>query len=443
MNHGATFGVKKKAPSRKEAILADKRKHLDSIDTYIIELAEKLNKGDSKGLQQLLDFFGAGSKCSRWSYWNLLGLVRQRPDIQRPATIQEAAEAGHFVKREVKPIAILVPRVIEFSEPKRSIKNEELPWKEDVAQRLELSSERCLLQVWQEPSGEWTWLKATLPERTPEASGLTASSTEAKDNAIASLSEEQLLDLAKAFAPRPQTRTYFNLVHCVVDLGRDTVGPCLPDLDHAGEDVGPILQAITEYARTVGVEAIAHRRSIEDLVSGSIGTAWEDGKIFISDALSTERRIGVWIHELTHWLTHLRPEAIVTDADSSGSNERPARHIRELQAEACSYVVSRSLGIKSDFSIPYLQNWNVTKRDLELNLRVIAQTSRELLQGIIPLIIGEARKAEETLEPESANEEAIPKSWEEFQRALDGQDPLPVEELDDLSPVKATIRATI
>jgi hypothetical protein len=59
------------------------------------------------------------------------------------------------------------------------------------------------------------------------------------------------------------------------------------------------------------------------------------------------------------------------------------------------------------------------------------------------LIIGEARKAEETLEPESANEEAIPKSWEEFQRALDGQDPLPVEELDDLSPVKATIRATI
>src|SRR6202008_781784 len=119
-------GVKKKdLPT-----LKDKRQHLDSIEKYIIELAENLNKGDHKPLQQLLDFFGAGRKCSRWSYWNLIGLLRQRPDIQRPGKIREAAEVGHYVRRGVDPAAILVPRVIELCPSREnSLKKDEIPWK--------------------------------------------------------------------------------------------------------------------------------------------------------------------------------------------------------------------------------------------------------------------------------------------------------------------------
>ena len=447
--------VKKKAQSQKEATLNDKRQHLDSIDAYTLELAEKLNKGDHKALQQVLDFFGTGRKCARWSYWNLIGLLRQRPDIQRPVTVRAAAEVGHYVRRGVKPVAILVPRVIELcssQEPKSSLKNDKLPWKANAAQRLELFPDHCLLQVWQEPSGEWAWLNATYPERTPIASGTAASLPEAQDRALASLNEEQLRDLAKASAPKPKTRTYFNLVGCVVDLGRDTVGPSLmSDLDQTGEDVGHILEAITGYARSIGVEAIAHRRSVEDLVSGSIGTAWEDDKVYVSDTLSPERKIGVWIHELTHWLTHLRPEANVSNTQSSGSGERPARHIRELQAEACSYVVSRSLGLRSEFSIGYLQGWNITKLDLELNMRVIVNTSRELLQGITPLIRGEARDVMEdglvAIRGNPAIDEAIPESWEQFQKALQDQEDSSTTDneqaQDGLSPIKARIRATI
>jgi hypothetical protein len=111
-------------------------------------------------------------------------------------------------------------------------------------------------------------------------------------------------------------------------------------------------------------------------------------------------------------------------------------------SEACSYVVSRSLGIESEFSISGLRDYRITKRDLELNLRVIAQISREILHGITPLIKAE----EETLAVPALNtisDEEIQESWEDFQKALQSQVADDEQELDDLAPVKATIRATI
>jgi len=451
-------GVKQKATAvqagrglAREATFRDKRAHLNSIEDHITELAEKLNQGNQKAFQQVLNFFGTGRKCVRWSYWNLLGLLRQRPDLQRPATIREAAEVGHYVKRGVMPAAILVPRVIELPpenepSPESSLRKEALPWKADAALRLQLISTGVLLQVWQEQSAPWAWLKATYPGLTPLESGTAHSLLEAQDKALASLSEEQLCDLVKACAaqntPKPQTRTCFNLVHCVVDLGRDTIGPQLMvDLDQSGEDLGHVLGGIVEYAHSVGVEPILHRRTVDDMVSGSIGTAWADGKIFVSDALSPERKIVTWLHELTHWLTHLRPEAgLLTGFGASTPGERQPRHIRELQAEACAYVVSKSLGIPSRFSIGYLAGWNITKRDVELNLRVIAQAARELLQGITPLIKKNPLRTEDTLiaAPEPVSEEAVPESWQEFEKALEIQHDH--EEEKRLSPVKARSR---
>ena len=260
-------GVKKKNQSRTKASLSDKRRHLDSIDSYIIDLAKQLNNGDGKGVQQLLDFFGAGRKCSRWSYWNLVGLIRQRPDMRHPVTIREAAELGHYPKTGVNPVAILVPRVIEVSSSleRASLKSNDVPWKTNMADRLELLVGNQLLEVWQDLGGQWEWLKATYPERTPIVSGSAGSSSEAKDCALASLSEEQLRNLAEAAAPKPQARTYFNLVRCVVDLGRDTIGPILMLEPHQnGTEVGHILDAVIQYARSVGVEAVDSRHAAAD-----------------------------------------------------------------------------------------------------------------------------------------------------------------------------------
>jgi hypothetical protein len=434
----------------REASLREKRAHLDSIEAHIFELAERLTQGDQKPLQKVLDFFGTGRKCSRWSYWNLVGLLAQRPDLQRPVTIREAAEVGHYKKSNVKPAAIFVPRVVELpSEENPSQENssgkEALPWKANWAQRLQLFPDGLLLQVWQVQSAPWAWLKATYPGLQPLELGTANSLVDAQDKALASLSEEQRRDLVKVYAaqnsPKPRTRTYFNLVHCVVELGRDTVGPKLmADLDETGEDLGQVLEGIVEYAHSVGVDPIAHRRSVEDLASGSIGTAWGDGKVFISDALSPERKIGAWLHELTHWITHLRPEAALLNI--SGGSDAGDRHIRELQAEACAYVVCKSLGIPSSFSIGYLAGWKVTKRDVELNLRVIAQVSRELLQGITPLIKKNSLRIENTLtaipEPEAERAEVVPESWQEFEKALQSQ--RDQDEEKSLSPVIARNR---
>ena len=416
------IGVKKKNQSRLQAALSDKRRYLDSIDSYIINLAKQLNNGDSKGVQQLLDFFSAGMKCSRWSYWNLVGLIRQRP-----VTIREAAGFGHYRKRGVNPVAILVPRVIEVSsspKPEVPLKNSDVLWKTNAAIRLELFAGNQLLEVWQGPGG-WEWLKANYPERKPIASGCAPSSIEAKDSALASLNEEQLRDLAKASATRPQTRTYFNLIRCVVDLGRDTIGPDLMlECNQAAAEVGHILDAVSQYAASVGIEAI----DSQDLAA--------DG------ARDPDLEIRARIRELAHRPTDLQP----ANAQNGGSTAtgRPARNIWELQSEACSYVVSRSLGIESEFSISGLRDCRITKRDLELNLRVIAQISREILHGITPLIKAE----EETLAVPALNtisDEEIPESWEDFQRALEIQENPPSfgDMEEGLAPVKATIRATI
>ena len=376
-------------------------------------------------LQQLLDFFSAGMKCSRWSYWNLVGLIRQRPDIQRPVTIREAAGFGHYRKRGVNPVAILVPRVIEVSsspKPEVPLKNSDVLWKTNAANRLELFAGNQLLEVWQGPGG-WEWLKANYPERKPIASGCAPSSIEAKDSALASLNEEQLRDLAKASVPRPQTRTYFNLIRCVVDLGRDTIGPDLMlQCNQTAAELGHILDAVRQYAASVGIEAI----DSQDLAA--------DG------ARDPDLEIRARIRELAHRPTDLQP----ANAQNGGSTGRPARNIWELQSEACSYVVSRSLGIESEFSISGLRDCRITKRDLELNLRVIAQISREILHGITPLIKAE----EETLAVPALNtisDEEIPESWEDFQRALEIQENPPSfgDMEEGLAPVKATIRATI
>src|SRR5262249_4717874 len=158
---------------------------------------------------------------------------------------REAAEVGHYVKRGVIPAAILVPRVIELPpenepSPESSLRKEALPWKADAALRLQLISTGVLLQVWQEQTVPWALLKATYPGLTPLESGTAHSLLEAQDKALASLSEEQLCDLVNAQnASKRRTRTYFNLVHCVVDLDRDTIGPQLMvDLDQSGEDLG-------------------------------------------------------------------------------------------------------------------------------------------------------------------------------------------------------------
>jgi hypothetical protein len=80
---------------------------------------------------------------------------------------------------------------------------------------------------------------------------------------------------------------------------------------------------------------------------------------------------------------------------------------------------------------------------VELNLRVIAQVSRELLQGITPLIKKNQSRSENTvtaiseLEPKRA--EVVPESWQEFEKALQSQ--RDQDEEKNLSPVIARSRA--
>src|ERR1700758_3756354 len=114
-SNGAAAGPSRDGSDRDRfgctSIRERKKQFFDPIDSYATELAEKITKGDSEGLKKLLDFFS--SKCVRWSYLNLLGLMLQRPNIQRPVTIREARNLGHYKKKDVTAATILVPHVVE------------------------------------------------------------------------------------------------------------------------------------------------------------------------------------------------------------------------------------------------------------------------------------------------------------------------------------------
>jgi hypothetical protein len=318
--------------------------------------------------------------------------------------------------------------VVEVSpsqKPESSPTNFDVLWKINVTNRLELLAGNQLLEVWDSPLG-WEWLKMDYLTRTPIASGCATSSDEAKNSALASLSEEQLRNLAAAAAaaataaPRPRTRTYFNLIPCVVDLGIDTVGPGLMLEHQPSKEVGHILDAVSQYASCVGVETI----------EGGAG--------------ARHLEIRAWIRAIADRLMHAQPEFTPVDGQDLPSTEQPVRNLKKLQSEACSYVVLKSLGVEGDFSISSLRDCRITKRDLESNLHEIAQVSREILKGITPL----KRVQEETLCVPVADPIAdglVPASWEEFQCALELQEspPLAAGVEEDLSPVKTTIRATI
>jgi hypothetical protein len=56
-------GVKKKAQFRIRAALSDKRKHLDSIEKYVLDLARQLNSGEARTYNNSWNSSGRGASA--------------------------------------------------------------------------------------------------------------------------------------------------------------------------------------------------------------------------------------------------------------------------------------------------------------------------------------------------------------------------------------------
>lgn len=107
-------------------------------------------------------------------------------------------------------------------------------------------------------------------------------------------------------------------------------------------------------------------------ISGGADGVSFGGKVQIHQRLKAQERFQVLAHELAHELLHV---------DNHKSSNKLPKPIRELQAEAIAFVVSRANGIGSlDESSVYIQSYGGDTKLLESSLETIRKTSIEILR---------------------------------------------------------------
>jgi len=132
----------------------------------------------------------------------------------------------------------------------------------------------------------------------------------------------------------------FRVVH-VFDASQ-TEGKELAELGSIRGDPGERTTQIEELIRAKGIEL-----SFEDSLSGALGVS-EGGKISVLSSLSPAQMFSTLVHELAHELLH-----------RGVRRQETTKVIRETEAEAVAYVVTRAAGLEcSTKSADYIQLWS-------------------------------------------------------------------------------------
>jgi len=142
-----------------------------------------------------------------------------------------------------------------------------------------------------------------------------------------------------------------------------------------GEITGELLSALEEVVRAEGIDL----EYVDKIFRGAVGMS-RKGKIDVRADLNREQRFSVLAHELGHGLLH-------------GPQERTklSRKVKELEAEATAFVVSRHFGL--DTKAPtYLALYRVEEVDITASLDRIVSTASKIIRGIIRQQIKESMK---------------------------------------------------
>lgn len=168
----------------------------------------------------------------------------------------------------------------------------------------------------------------------------------------------------------------FRAVH-VFDVSQ-TEGGELPEFSHIGGDPGEKLQ------RLIGVVA---ERGIELDYQSSLGGAdgvSQGGKITVREGLTPAEEFAVLAHELAHELLH-RTER----------RKETTRKVRELEAEAVAFVVSRAVGLDGiSRSADYIQLYSGDKEMLIASLDHIQRVSADIIDALETFSADTARNTE-------------------------------------------------
>lgn len=156
----------------------------------------------------------------------------------------------------------------------------------------------------------------------------------------------------------------FRAVH-VFDQAQ-TDGSALPEFSSIAGDPGEKLQRLVAVVAERGIEL-----RYEASLGGADGVS-EGGKIALREGMSPAEEFGVLAHELSHELLH-RGER----------RKETTRKVRELEAEAVAYVVSRAAGLDGiRHSADYIQLYSGDKELLLASLDHIQQVAAEIIESL-------------------------------------------------------------
>lgn len=170
-----------------------------------------------------------------------------------------------------------------------------------------------------------------------------------------------------------------------------TEGKPLPELARVSGDPQENLAKLKQFVEAQGIK-LSYDRMIAPADGVSMG-----GHIALRPNLSPAEEFSVLTHELAHELLH-----------QGKGKERPPKEVRETQAEAVAYVVSRGIGLDTrSAASDYISLYNGDEKLLGESLATIQAASSKILNELLPAdraerehtIRAEEPTADRSLEP--------------------------------------------
>lgn len=153
----------------------------------------------------------------------------------------------------------------------------------------------------------------------------------------------------------------FRVVY-VFDVSQ-TEGKELPEFGSFTGDPGSKLADLEQLVRSKGIEL-----AYEVIPGGALGIS-EGGKVTVLPGLEDAEKFGVLVHELAHELLH-----------RGDRRKETTKTIRETEAEAVAYVVSRAAGLNcSTKSADYIQLWSGDAEVLMQSLELVRDVSSNII----------------------------------------------------------------
>ena len=156
----------------------------------------------------------------------------------------------------------------------------------------------------------------------------------------------------------------FRVVH-VFDVSQ-TDGEEIPEVAKASGEPHEALEALEEVYARLGIKLEA--ASLQEGCSGvSFG-----GRVVVDEKLTLAERFSVLAHELGHELLHQKNDA---------EGARPAKQVRELEAEAVAYVVCFANGVNSgEAARDYIYLYQGDESLLAASLERVRRAASEILR---------------------------------------------------------------